>query len=197
MCVDYSELNNASPKDSFLLPKINHIVDALIGDELLSFLDAYSRCNQISILAKDAEKTAFTTPIGTFYYHVMPFGLKNTGATYQRMMSILFNPLLRNTMEVYINDMLVKFTKKDDHVSHLKVTFWLMREHKLKLNLKKCAFEVSSGNFLSHVVSKKGIEVTLEQLQAILNALTPYSLNQIQSLVKKLTISIDLGPPIS
>ena len=106
--MDYSDLNNACPKDSFPLPRIDHIVDASAGHGMLSFLDAFSGYHQIPMHPLDAEKTSFITPHGLYCYNVMPFGLKNAGATYQRLVTKMFRPLLGSTMEVYIDDMLVK-----------------------------------------------------------------------------------------
>ena len=106
--VDYTDLNGACPKDSFPLLRIDQIVDASADHGMLSFLDAFSGYHQIPMHSLDAEKTSFVTPHGLYCYNVMPFGLKNVGATYQRLVTKMFRPLLRSTMEVYIDDMLVK-----------------------------------------------------------------------------------------
>ncbi|KAI5317786.1 hypothetical protein L3X38_037493 [Prunus dulcis] len=87
MCQDYTDLNKACPKDSFPLPRIDQLVDATAGHELLSFMDAYSGYNQIFMHPPDSEHTAFITDKGLYYYNVMPFGLKNAGATYQRLVN--------------------------------------------------------------------------------------------------------------
>ena len=108
VCVDYTDLNDACLKDSFPLPRIDQIVDASAGHGMLSFLDAFSGYHQIPMHPPDAEKTSFITPYGLYCYNVMPFGLKNVGATYQRLVTKMFRPLLDSTMEVYIDDMLVK-----------------------------------------------------------------------------------------
>ena len=108
VCVDYTDLNDACPKDSFPPPCIYHIVDASAGHDILSFLDAFSGYHQIPMHPPDAEKTSFIMPHGLYCYNVMPFGLKNAGATYQRLVRKMFRPLLDSTMEVYIYDMLVK-----------------------------------------------------------------------------------------
>ena len=94
MCVDYSNLNHTCPKDTFPLPRNNQIVDAAAGHQLLSFLDAYTCYNQIPMYPPDSEHTTFITPTGMYCYNVMPFGLKNVGATYQGMMSHVLKPLL-------------------------------------------------------------------------------------------------------
>ena len=108
VCVDYTDLNDVCPKDSFPLPRIDRIVDASDGHGILSFLDAFSDFHQIPMYPPDVEKTYFITPHGLFCYNVMPFGLKNVGATYQRLVTKMFWPLLGKTMEVYIDGMLIK-----------------------------------------------------------------------------------------
>ena len=120
VCVDYADLNDAYPKDSFPLPGIDQIVDASAGHGILSFLDAFSGYHQIPMHPPDAEKTSFITPHGLYCYNVMPFGLKNAGATYQRLVTKMFRPLLGSTMEVYIDDMLVKSKQRPNHGSNLQ-----------------------------------------------------------------------------
>ena len=107
VCVDYTNLNEACPKDSFPLPHINQIVDAAAGHEVLSFWDTFSGHHQIPMHFPDTEKTTFITPHELYCYNVMPFGLKNADATYQRLVTKIFRPLLGETMEVYIDDMLI------------------------------------------------------------------------------------------
>ena len=119
MCVDYSNLNDACLKDTFSLPHIDQIVDATTGHQLLSFLNAYSGYNRIPIYPPDSENMAFITPTGMYCYNMMPFGMKNARATYQCMMSRIFEPLLGRTMEAYIDDMLVKSKSREDHIAHL------------------------------------------------------------------------------
>ena len=145
VCVDYMDLNDACQKDSFPLPRIDQIVDASAGHDMLSFLDAFSRYHQISMHSPNVEKTSFITPHGLYCYNVMPFGLKNVGATYQRLVTKMFLPLLGSTMEVYIDDMLVKPKQRLDHAAHLQQTFDLLRKYGMKLNPLKCAFGVSVG----------------------------------------------------
>ena len=106
--IDFTDLNKACPKDSFPLPHIDILVDATAGHKLLSFMDAFSGYYQILMHPNDQEKTAFITERGIFCYKVMPFGLKNASATYQRLVNKMFADYLGDTMEVYIDDMLVK-----------------------------------------------------------------------------------------
>ena len=108
VCFDDTHLNDACLKDTFPLPRIDQIVDAIVGHELLSFLNTYSSYNQISMYSFDEAKTAFIIPYNMYYYRVMLFRLKNIEATYQCMMSRVFEPLLGKTVAFYINDILIK-----------------------------------------------------------------------------------------
>ena len=159
--MDYKDLNDACPKDSFPLPCIDRIVDSSAGHGMLSFLDAFLGYHQIPMHPLDAEKTSFITPHGLYCYNVMPFGLKNAGATYQRLVTKMSRPLLSSTMEVYIDDMLVKSKQCPNHTTHPQQTFNLLREYGMKLNPLKCAFRVSVGRFLGFMVTQKGIEANL------------------------------------
>ncbi|XP_056685551.1 uncharacterized protein [Spinacia oleracea] len=121
------------------------MVDATAGHELLTFMDAYSGYNQILMYPEDQEKTSFVTDRGNYCYKVMPFGLKNAGATYQRLVNRMFKDQLGDTMEVYIDDMLVKSKKANNHVEHLRQSFEILRKYGMKLNPTKCSFGVSAG----------------------------------------------------
>ena len=123
----------------------------------------------------DAEKMAFITPHGLYCYNAMPFGLKNAGATYQRLMTKIFRPLMGKAMEVYINDMLVKSKECPNHTKHLQETFELLRTYGMKLNPLKCAFGVSSSKFLGFMVTQRRIEANSIQLRAIMESQTPTS----------------------
>ena len=131
VCVDFTNLNQACPKDPFPLPKIDQLVDATAGHDRMSFLDAFQGYHQIALSAEDREKTAFITPLGIYCYKVMPFGLKNAGATYQRMVTKMFKDQIGKTMEIYIDDMVVKSRLSQDHLKDLTETFRVLRLHKL------------------------------------------------------------------
>uniref|UniRef100_A0A803P4I1 Reverse transcriptase domain-containing protein n=1 Tax=Cannabis sativa TaxID=3483 RepID=A0A803P4I1_CANSA len=119
VCINFTDLNKACPKDSFSLPHINMIIGATAGHELMSFMDAFSGYNQILMHPPDQDKTSFITERGTYCYKVMSFGLKNVEATYQRMVNKMFPKQLGLIMEAYIDDMLVKSKDGTDHVYHL------------------------------------------------------------------------------
>jgi len=123
MCVDFTDLNKACPKDSFPLPRIDLLVDSTSGHELLSFMDAFSGYNQIYMEEADQEKTAFITDRGLYCYKMMPFGLKNAGATYQRLVNRMFRNQIGRNVEVYVDDLLVKSILATKHVEDLRETF--------------------------------------------------------------------------
>ena len=183
VCVDYTDLNDEFHKDSFPLPRIDKIVDALAGHGMLSFLDAFSRYHQIPMHRLDEKKNIFYHPHGLIYYNVMPFRLKNAGATYQRLVTKMFRPLLGKTLEVYIDDMLVKSKELSDHTTHLQQEFELLRAYGMKLNPTKCAFGVSVGRFLGFMMTHRGIEANPAQLQAILESPAPSSIKGVQQLI--------------
>ena len=123
MCTDYTHLNKACPKDAYPLPSIDKLVDGASGFKFLSFLDAYSGHNQIHMHPPDEAKTAFITEDANYYYQVMPFGLKNAGATYQRLMDKVFKDQIGRNVEVYVNDMVVKSQSVDQHAADLAEVF--------------------------------------------------------------------------
>ena len=153
MCVDFTDLNKACPKDSFPLPRIDQLVDSTAGHKLLTFMDAFSGYNQIKMAEEDQEKTAFITSQWLYCYNVMPFGLKNAGPTYQRLVNKMFSNQIGRNMEVYMDDMLVKSKEEQTHLDNLRETFATLRQYQMKLNLNKCAFGVASGKFLGFMVS--------------------------------------------
>ena len=151
MCMDFTNLNKACPKDSYLLPRIDQLVDSTTGHKLLSFINSFSGYNQIRMDEMDQEKTSFITNQGMFCYKVMPFGLKNTGATYQRLVNHMFCSQIGWNVEVYIDYMLVKSLDEEKHLDDVQETFDTLR-YNMKLNLSKCASRVSLGKFLGFMV---------------------------------------------
>ncbi|KAK0572938.1 hypothetical protein LWI29_000694 [Acer saccharum] len=182
MFVDFTDLNKACPKDSFPLPRIDQLVDATAGHETLSFMDAYSGYNQIKMHKPDEEKTAFTTDQGLYCYTVMPFGLKNAGATYQRLVNKMFARQIGRNMEVYVDDMLTKSVTADRHADDLRETFDVLVKYGMKLNPAKCVFGVPSGRFLGYQVHQRGIEVNPEKIQALARMVSLKTLKDVQKL---------------
>ena len=186
MCIDFKKLNKACPKDSYPLLRIDQLVDATSQHVLLTFMDSFSRYNQIRMAPKDEEKTTFITNRGLYCYRVMPFGLKNAGATYQRLVNKIFKEQIGRNMEVYVDDMLVKSKSSRNHVADLEETFGALRKYRMKLNPTKCAFGVTSGKFLGFMVSGRGIEANPEKIRAIQEMIAPKSIKEVQRLTGRI-----------
>ena len=186
-CMDFRNLNKACPKDEFPLPNIDLLVDSAAGSSMFSFIDGYSGYNQIHIAAKDAEKTAFKTPIGKFYYTVKPFGLKNAGATYQRTMTTIFHDMMYKEMEDYVDDIVVKSKTRTGHLRVLEQVFERCKKYKLRMNPMKCAFGVSAGKFLGFVVHHKGISVDPAKAIAIATMKRPTMVRELKSFLGRVS----------
>ncbi|KAB2599860.1 hypothetical protein D8674_010131 [Pyrus ussuriensis x Pyrus communis] len=185
ICTDFRNLNLATPKDEYTMPISDLLIDAAANHELLSFMDGHAGYNQIFIAEADVHKTAFRCPgaLGTYEWVVMPFGLKNAGATYQRAMNMIFHDLIGTIVEVYIDDVVVKSKRRQTHLDDLRQAFLRMRKNSLKMNPAKCAFGVSAGNFLGFLVHHRGIEVDANKARAIISAPPPTTKKQLQSLL--------------
>ena len=117
MCVDFRDLNKESSKDDVSLPHIDVLVDNTARSALMSFMDGFSGYNQIKMASKDMTETTFTTEWWIYCYTMMSFGLKNAGATYQRMAIALLHDMMHNKVEVYIDDIIVKSKDKENHTT--------------------------------------------------------------------------------
>ena len=153
VCVDFTDLNRACPKDPFPMSKVDQLVDATYRQPRMSFLDAFLDYHQIAIAAEDQEKTTFISPDANYHYTVMPFGLKNARATYRWMMTKAFRDKIEYTVEAYIEDMVVKSKRKVQHIDDFKEVFEVLQRHKLRLNVDKCAFGVGAGKFLGYMIT--------------------------------------------
>ena len=163
------------------------MLDATAGHEFLSFMDAISGYNQISMDPNDQEKTSFVTVQGTYCYRVMSFGLKNAGATYQRLVNRMFQKQIGTTMEVYIDiDMLVKSTTAELHIPHLAEEFQILRNYNMKLNPAKCAFGESARKFLGFIVNHRGIEANPDKTKVVLDMPSPSSIKEVQRLAGRI-----------
>ena len=127
VCVDFTDLNRACPKDPFPVPKIDQLVDATFRHLMMSFLDAFQGYHQISLAAEDQEKTMFISSDANYHYTMMPFGLKNVGATYQRMIMRMFRDKIGRIVEVYIDDIMVKSKKEQGHIDDLREIFEVLQ----------------------------------------------------------------------
>ena len=187
-CIDFRNLNLASPKDEYPMPMADLMVDGAARHKVLSFMDGHSGYNQIYINEDDASKTAFRCPgaLGTYEWVVMPNGLKNAGATYQRAMNAIFHHFLGVFMEVYIDDVVIKSQSYDEHLDHLRKSFQRMNDYGLKMNPLKCAFGVSAGKFLGFLVHQRGIEIDQNKAKAIIETKAPRNKKELQQLLGSL-----------
>ncbi|GKV01453.1 hypothetical protein SLEP1_g14004 [Rubroshorea leprosula] len=150
MCINFTNLNDACPKDPHPLPNVEKLVERAAGHERMSFLDASSGYHQVQLLLDDQEKTAFYAGDAIYCYVMMPFGLKNAGATYQKLVQIIFKLQIGRNIEVYVDDMIVTSVRAEDHIDDLDETFQNLRRAQMKLNPLKCTFAVESGKFLGY-----------------------------------------------
>ncbi|KAB2600650.1 hypothetical protein D8674_038528 [Pyrus ussuriensis x Pyrus communis] len=196
MCVDYTDLNKGCPKDSFPLPLINRLVDSTTGCELLSFMDAYSGYNQILMNPSNQEHTAFTTDKGLYFYKVMSFCLKNAGATYQRLVNSMFAEQIGKSMEIYVDDMLVKSKHADQHIANLSETFSILKKYRMRLNPNKCVFSVCFGKFLGFMINQRGIEANPEKIKAIMDMKEPLAEKGqvVAHFIAEFTYPVDISP---
>jgi hypothetical protein len=186
MCIDYTSLNKACPKDPYPLPRIDQIVDSTSGCDLLSFLDAYFGFHQIRMAKEDRRHTAFVTVDGLYYYVVMPYGLRNALPTFVQAMSKTFGDLIRDKVEIYVDDIMVKTREGSTIVEDLTLVFGKLRATRTKLNPEKCIFGVSAGKLLGFLVSYRGIEANPEKIKAIEVMRPPAHIKDIQKLTGSL-----------
>jgi hypothetical protein len=186
MCVDYTDLNMACPKDPYPLPNIDHLIDSASGYQTLSFMDAYSGYNQIRMDPLDAPKTAFMTNTKNYHYDVMSFGLKNAGATFQRSMDTAFSQQIGRNLEVYIDDLVAKTKEGNSHADDLEEILSQVRRYRIRLNPAKCSFGVQAGKFLGFLLTRRGIEANPEKCQAIISMRSPSCVKEVQQLTGRL-----------
>jgi hypothetical protein len=182
LCVDFTSLNKACPKDPYPLPKIDQIVDSTTGYDLVCFLDAFSGYHPIKMAREDEEKAAFITPCGVYCYVCMPFGLKNAGATFQRLMRKALGAQMGRNAEAYIDDIVIKTRESHTFIEDLEETFANPRKVNIKLNPAKCTFGVPSGKLLGFLVSHRGIEANPDKVKAIEEMHPPRNLKELQHL---------------
>jgi hypothetical protein len=180
MCIDYTSLNKACPKDPYPLTRIDQIMDSTSGCDLLSFLDAYSDFHQIWMSREDRKHTAFVTVDGLYCYVVIPYGLKNALPTFVWAMSKTFGDLIQDKVEIYVDDIMVKTREGSTIVEDLTLVFVKLWATRTKLNPEKCIFSISAGKLLGFLVSYRGIEANPEKIKAIKVMRPPAHIKDIQ-----------------
>jgi len=157
LCVDLRNVNKVYLKDNYPLPKMDHILQSVVGPSRISLLDGFLGYNQILVHPDDQEKTTFTTPWGTFMYIKMPFGLKNAGETFQREMDIAFAKEIHDFLIIYLDDLTIFSKSYQQHLDHLRQVFLKCRKYGISLNPKKSLFGLEEGKLLGHIISKDDI----------------------------------------
>jgi hypothetical protein len=186
MCIDFTSLNKACPKDNFPLPRIDKIVDSAAGCKVMSLLDCFSGYHQIYMKEEDKASTSFITPFSTYCFIRMPEGLKNVGSTFSRLTKTVLESQVGRNIFTYVDDIVVMSKSKEDHLADLAETFANMRDTQLRLNLEKCVFRVRQGKILGYLVSHREIKANPTKIQAIINMTPPQSARDVQRLTGRL-----------
>jgi hypothetical protein len=168
------------------LPKMDHILQRVVGSSRISLLDGFSSYYQVLVHPDDQDKTAFTTPWGTFMYVKMPFGLMNAVATFQRAMDITFVEEINKFIVIYLDNVTVFSQSDDEHLRHLRRVFEECRKFGISLNPKKSLFGLEEGKFLGHIISKDGIKIDPNRIKAIQKLEHPRNIKELQSFIGKI-----------
>ena len=184
--MDFTDLNKACPQDCYPLPEIDWKIESLCGYPFKCFLDAYKGNHQIQMAKEDEEKTAFHTSQGVYCYTKMPFGLKNAGATYQRLVDNAFEKQVGRNLEVYVDDLVINSHTEEELVRDIEETFKTLGRINMKLNPKKCTFGATEGMFLGYLIEPDGNKPCPEKTKAIVQLPSPRTLKEVQSLNGKL-----------
>jgi hypothetical protein len=185
LCVDFKNLNQVSLNDNYPFPKMDYILQRVVGSQRMSMLDGFSGYNQVAVHPEDQEKTSFTTPWGKFMYTKMPFGLMNVGATFQRETDIAFSEEKDKYVVIYLDDIMM-FSKIDpNHLQHLRKVFLKCKKFGISLNPKKSHFAMEEGKLLGHIISERGIKIDPDRVAAIQQICLPRNKKETQSFLSK------------
>src|SRR6266487_3209359 len=179
-CVNYKPLNDVTKKDNYPLPRIDEILDSLNGAQWFTTLDLASGYWQIKVREEDREKTAFITKFGTFEFKVMPFGLCNAPATFQRIMNKVLGDSIHKYVMVYLDDVIIYSKSFEEHLRHIEDVLNRIRRVNLRLKAEKCHFGASELQFLGHVVGKDGVKPDPEKVEKIENYTIPRNIRELR-----------------
>ncbi|GBO45434.1 Retrovirus-related Pol polyprotein from transposon 297 [Araneus ventricosus] len=180
-CVDYRKLNEITIKDSYPLPRIDDTLDALNGSECFSTLDLQSGYWQVEIQPEDKEKTAFTTGQGLWQFKVMPFGLCNALATFERLMETVLRGLTSEACLVYLDDIIIVGRTFQEHLNNIHKVFQRLQKANLKLSPKKCRFFRNEVSYLGHIISADGFKTDPEKTKAVVDWPRPETVHDLRS----------------
>jgi len=182
-CIDYRKLNSYTKKDNHPIPRIDDLLDAFTGAKWFTTLDLAAGYWQIPMKEEDIEKTAFITQDGTYEFTVMPFGLCNAPATFQRMMNLIFEDMLFRNIKVYLDDCNIYSKTFEQHLKDLEEVFIRLRNAGLKLKPTKCHFCHQEIKFLGHIVGVNGIKVDPDKIEKVKNFPQPKNLRELRGFV--------------
>ena len=181
LCIDYRQLNQVTIRNQYPLPRIDDLFDQLQGAKVFSKIDLLSGYHQLKVRREDVPKTAFKTRYGHYEFLVMPFGLTNALAAFMDLMNRVFGPYLDKFVIVFIDDILVYSSSKEEHAEHLRIILQTLREHQLYAKFIKCQFWLDRVAFLGHVVSAEGISVDPQKIEAIVDWKPPTNITEVRS----------------
>ncbi|KAJ9516381.1 hypothetical protein QJQ45_011054 [Haematococcus lacustris] len=181
MCIDYRPLNRITIKNKYPLPRFDNLLDRLHGATIFSKIDLRQGYHQIRIAPEDIPKTAFRTRYGHFEFTVMPFGLCNAPATFQRLMNDIFRQELDDCVILYLDDILIFLRTQEEHAQHLRRVLSLLQQHKLYAKLSKCEFGLSQTEFLGHIITSTGIACDPRKVAAVESWPTPQIVHDVRS----------------
>jgi hypothetical protein len=184
VCIDYRKLNSVTKADKYPLPRIEELLHLAKQTLYMTTIDLKSGYWQISVRESDRDKTCFTSPFGTFRFKRMPFGLKNSGATFQRLIDRFRNGLNDIAILAYLDDLIIVWPSFQKHISDLKQVFERLKHFGLRANRSKCCFARESINYLGHVITKDGIRVNPLKVEAIVKMIPPNNVKKLKSFIQ-------------